>query len=407
MAERQAPTPSNGNAEDTDLRSVAAHIETMLDDDGHYNPDGRASRALDPESYDDPGEAAKPTPERDPKTGRFAKAAEQSEQEEPDVEVEDEQDAAGDVEDEDTIEDGDTDEQLADSAVDEDLDSESPETDNITTVAELAEALDMTREAFLESITDTFGAAGEEVTVTLADQLKGYQKDADYRRGTQQLAEQKQLAEHQYQEQMQHFEQGHRLLAQHLNATEALITAKLEDPALQRLRDTDPAEWSARNSEIARDLNMVQNARTQAAQQFMQQKADYETGLRHREMEALKQVLPDFGEVHKAQSKEIMKSVGYTDQEISNIYDHRLVLASLELAALRAENAELTAAKAKAADTVKRVKKEVPKLQKPGKKRTASPQGIKRDKLANLQKRAAKTGDVRDAAAVIEHMMTQ
>ncbi len=405
MAEPKSPTPSGGNADDTNLRAIAGQIEGMLDDDGHYNPDGRQSRALDPDGYEDGGQPQ--ATERDER-GRFRKAADQTEQDQPDAEVEGDLEAAGDVEYEDTevAEDGgDTDEQLADSAVEE-PDTDSTETEEpIRTVGELAEALGMTREAFLESITDTFGAAGDEVTVTLADQIKGYQKDADYRRSTQQLAEQRQQAEQQYQAQMQQFEQNHQLLATHLNATEAVIAKKLEDPALLRLRDTDPAEWTARNTEIARDLEAVRQTRTQAAQQYVNQRAGFEAQMKERETQALLQVMPDFGESHKATSRELMKSIGYDDQEIGQIFDHRLVLASLELSALRNENAELRAEKERATDAVKRVKKEVPQLQRPGKQRVEGPQGIRRDQLSRLQKRAAQTGSVNDAAAVIEQMM--
>ena len=121
--------------------------------------------------------------------------------------------------------------------------------------------------------------------------------------------------------------------------------------------------------------------------------------------QALRQAIPDFGESHKATSRELMKSIGYSDQEVGQIFDHRLVMASLELAALRNTVATLEAEKAKATDAVKRVKKEIPKLQKPSKQRSASPQGIQRDQLSRLQKRAAKSGRVEDAAAVIEQMM--
>ncbi len=408
MAEPKSPTPSGGNPDDTNLRSIAGQIEGMLDDDGHYNPGGKQSRALDPDGYEE-GSEPKST-ERDER-GRFRKAADQADEEMPDAEVEGDLEAAGDVEYEDTeadveyTEDGDTDEQLADSAVEE-PESESTETgEPIRTVAELSEALGMTREEFLESITDTFGAAGDEVTVTLADQIKGYQKDADYRRSTQQLAEQRQQAEQQYQTQMQLFEQNHQLLASHLNATEQIVAAKLEDPNLLRLRDTDPAEWTARNTEIARDLEAIRQSRTQAAQQYMHQRSQFDTQLKERETQALLQVIPDFGETHKATTRDLMKSIGYSDDEIKNVFDHRLVVAALELSALREENAQLRSEKERATDAVKRVKKDVPRLQKPGKQRLATPQGIQRSNLARLQKRAAQTGSVNDAAAVIEQLM--
>lgn len=400
---RQSPTPSAGNEEGTDLRSVAGQIETMLDDDGHFNPSGQPSRAHP--DYDESTDERVNTPERD-ESGRFKSAKQPDETPEPEQAVEPDLEAESDVVDEDTPEiEGDTDEQLADSAVEDAQEQEPEATDNIRTVAELAEALEMSREEFLESITDTFGAAGDEVTVTLSEQLQGYQKDADYRRGTQQLSEAKQQAEQLYHSKMAEFEQHHRLLATHLNATEHLIAGKLEDPAMLLLRQQDPTEWTARNAEIARDLEQVRNARANAAQQYNIHVHTNKQQLKEREQGYLLERMPDFTSANQTQSRDVMKSIGYGDEEIGEIFDHRLVLAALEMHNLRAENAILKGEKETAKDAVKRVKKTIPKLTKPGRQRQPNPQGIKRTNLAKLQQRASKSGSVDDAAAVIYEMM--
>jgi len=86
------------------------------------------------------------------------------------------------------------------------------------------------------------------------------------------------------------------------------------------------------------------------------------------------------------------------------VFDHRLVRGAIELAALRAEVEELRALKTKASKTAKRVKKDVPKLAKPGKQRRRGA-GLKRSNVAKLRERARKSGNVRDAAKVIETML--
>jgi hypothetical protein len=100
-----------------------------------------------------------------------------------------------------------------------------------------------------------------------------------------------------------------------------------------------------------------------------------------------------------------MSSLGYSDTEIGNILDHRLVLGALELATLRAEVEELRALKTRAADTVKRVKKDLPKLQKPGKQTNRSKSGIRKDNVQRLKERARRSGSVEDAARVIENFI--
>jgi hypothetical protein len=85
------------------------------------------------------------------------------------------------------------------------------------------------------------------------------------------------------------------------------------------------------------------------------------------------------------------------------IFDHRLVLAAVELGALRTEVETLRAEKSRAKDTVKRVTKEIPRLVKSGKRQDTT-RPIQRNNVAKLKARAKKSGSLDDAAAVIENM---
>ena len=400
----QSPTPSNGNPEGSDLQSIANQVEGLMSDDGDIT-DGRISRAHPDYDGDAPHDQQRPA--RDDK-GKFAKKqpAATPDDDQTDQEAETDQLADGDVENEDTEQQpGDTDEQLADSA-DEKPENEETETDDgeqINTLAQFADALEMTVDELLESVTDTFGAAGEEVTVTLNELRSGYQKDADYRRQTQQLADNRQRAELDYTQRMQQFDEQNQFLATHLNATEEMFMQQLNDPALVQLRQSDPAEWTARNNELSQQIAHVRGQRDQAMQRYAQFKSQQLQELKAREMQAIQQVIPDFKtDVHGEQARQVMSSIGYQPDEIKNIFDHRLVQAALELGNLRTEVETLRAEKAQAKESVKRVTKQVPKLQKPGKSR---PQGrVTRSNLQNLAARAKKSGSLDDAAAVISEL---
>lgn len=401
MSQAQSPTPSNGNPEGSTLHDVANQIEGLLGEDGEIT-DGRMSRAHPDYDHDAPhDEQVQP---RDDK-GKFTKKAAPSPDEETDDVADADQLAAGDPETEDSDESADTDEQVADSA-DQQAETDEQETEEgaaIETLAQFAEALEIPVEQLLESITDTFSAAGEETTVTLAELRSGYQKDADYRRQTQQLAENRRQAEQEYTLKMQQFDEGNRILAAHMQAMETMLGQQLEDPNLMRLRQTDPAEWSARREEIGNQIAGVQQARQHAMQQYAMFQQQQMGELRTREMNFLQQAMPDFKpDVHGEQARKIMGSIGYTPEETAKIFDHRLVIAALELGNLRAEVETLRAEKSNAQQAVKRVKKDVPKLQKPGKQQARAP--IQRNNLARLKKRAAQTGSLEDAAAVIEAM---
>ena len=124
-------------------------------------------------------------------------------------------------------------------------------------------------------------------------------------------------------------------------------------------------------------------------------------------MQMLQEALPDFNAQHATLAKEVIGSLGFAPQEISQVYDNRLVRGALELGTLRARVAELEAQVAKAGDTAKRIKKTVPKLQKPGKATSPQAKGrrLQRENVQRLQKRLRKSGSVDDAAAVIETML--
>jgi len=282
---------------------------------------------------------------------------------------------------------------------------QSEETDSIQTLSELAAALEIPIEELTGQLTHTFRAADEDVTVTLAELTAGYQKDADYRRGTSKLAEERRDLEANHQIRMQQFEQENAAVAQQLNAIEGLFTQQLNDPALNELRSTNQAEWLARREEIGQQVGVIRQVRQQAAQRYSEFLNENLRQTKEREMGSLRERMPDFDEGKAAIARQTMQSLGYADQEIASIFDHRVVLGVLELNALREENARLRQEKSKAAETVKRIKKDVPKLQKPGKQRLQTKQGIERNRIQKLKERAAKSGTVADAAALIETMI--
>jgi hypothetical protein len=405
----QSPTPSNGNQEGTDLRNAAASIEGLLSEDG----DGQLNIGNDRISRNHPDydeslphdQQAKP--ERDSK-GKFSnKAALSDDEDQVDQNAETDQQAEGDVEHEDTDDqqaEGDTDEQLAESA-DQPAEQNDAETDEASrTVADMAGALEMSVDDFLEGITDTFGAAGEEQTVTLSELRAGYQKDADYRRQTSDLAERRRAAETDYTSRMTQYDDQNRYLAAHLNASEQFFAAQFDDPGLAALRHSDPAEWSARREEIGGHLNQVRQARDHATQQYGAFQTQQLLDLKARESDSLKRALPDFTPtIHGEKARVIMESIGYAPAETAKIFDHRLVLAAIELGDLRTEVATLRAEKNRAKDTVKRVTKEVPRLTKPGKRQETRP--IRRSNVAQLKARAKKSGSLEDAAKVIENFL--
>jgi hypothetical protein len=407
-------TPSGGNPPETDLRSVAKQVEGLLDDDGHYNPEPDQVSRAHPDYDESTDDRAQP---RDEKSGRFARkggddAADDGAQAAADTEITDDADA-GEVDDEqlEAADTTDTDDAAADkSGASDDATTDDQATDDqgaISNLAELAEALDVSIDDIKSSISHTFRAADEDVTVTLAELEKGYQKDADYRRSTAQLSDYRREIETDMQTRHQAYEGQQHVVAQQLSYAEQIVMADLNSPQLAALRDSAPDEWVARRTEIGEKLAGLQNTRQQAAAAFEQFRVGNLNQLRAREMKTLKEAIPDFGAQHITLAKEVISSLGYSPKEAAQILDSRQICAALELGALRTRNAELEAIQTKATETVQRIKKTIPKLQKPGKQ--LSPGGrsksLSRDKVQKLRTRLRKSGKLDDAAAVIETMM--
>lgn len=408
---RQAGTPSGGNPRGSDLRSVAGEIEGLLDDDGQFNPNPEDVSRAHPDYDESLDPRSQPRDDR----GRFAKAGGEDTDDDTvgddqqtldeldeDVTEDDEQHQAADTEE--------TDDDEAQSAASDDASTDEADTDDpdaIRTLADLAAALEMTEDDVKGAISHTFRAADEDVTVTLAELEKGYQKDADYRRSTAQLSEYRRAIETDMQTRQQAYEQQQHVAAANLNLAEQILAQDLNSPALAALRESAPDEWTARRTEIGERIALVQNARQQAAAQYEQFRQHNLGQLREREMSTLREAIPEFGQQHADLAKQVIGSLGYSPQEVGQIFDSRLVRGALELGTLRARVAELEAQAERAGETAKRVKKSVPKLQKPGKQVSPQARGnrMRRDNVKRLQGRLRKSGKVEDAAAVIETML--
>lgn len=403
-----------------DLDSAASRIAGLLNDDGHVT-DGKPSRAATGDVADDRAAraAAQARDERgkfrrdggaddeDDEAGTNARAArrqarQQQEQQNSDDAADD--DRASDRDDEQEDE-ADTDAGQEQSEGDE-AGEESGETDTIETLSQLAEALELDQDELMASIKHKFKAAGEDVEVTLAELVKGYQKDADYRRSTARLAEERRAFEQQAQQRADEFVKAQHVAAQQMMLAEQLFSNMLNSQELARLRETDPSEWAAKRDELARTVGWLQQQRQQAAAAYDAWRSGQLRQLRDREMQALREAVPDWGENHRIEVRNTLKSLDFSDEEIGLVFDSRLIRGALELSNLRAENQRLKERIAKAEEAAKRVRKDVPRFTKPGKQRSGGAGTyVNRGSLAKLKGRLRQTGDVRDAAAVIEHMM--
>ena len=245
--------------------------------------------------------------------------------------------------------------------------------------------------------TFTVKVDGKEVAVTLDELQKGYSRTQDYTRKTQQIAEVRKQVEQETQAIRAEREQ----YAQLLGALQAQLQTSEPQVDLERLYHEDPIEW-VRQKEVLRERQEKAYA-IQAEQQRLSQLSQQE---QQRAMEAhlesqkdaLLAALPEWRDPKKAKAEKALvlesaKSVGFSDDDLKSVYDHRLVLL-LRKAAMYDQMVSKR-------QGIKPVVNNGPRPAKPG----AAGRVSTTTESTRAKQRLAKTGRVDDAASAIELLL--
>jgi hypothetical protein len=288
----------------------------------------------------------------------------------------------------------------------EEVEEEAPEEEEGQAEEETEEEVDEEEETEIvaeEDLKYTIKVDGEELEVGIEELKNGYQRQADYTRKSQALAEQRKETE-QIQSERQRLEQERQMYANGLQMLQEQQSSKLQEfdsVDWETLKAEDPYQYMIKKDEyrdaqekvnnVAQQQALIQQERNEEMQrakaQFVQQ-----------EYNKLVDALPEWKDKDSTIKKDIQeyaKSVGFLPEEISQLSDHRSVLVIKKAM----EYDKLTK---KVAPKKKAVKK-VPKVQKSGRgnsKEEAAVDAIKK-KRARLQK----SGKQDDAASVFYDML--
>jgi len=242
-------------------------------------------------------------------------------------------------------------------------------------------------------------AAGEEVEVDEDELIKGYQRSKDYTQKSQQLAEQRKviMAE---QAKLATLNQEREAYKQRLQAIDQILTKQMQGENLEALKESDPIGYAVKVAERTEKEKQLAVIRAEQQRIANVQQAEQQQRLQtHLQTEAqrLVEAVPEFGgdkgQELKREIRDYAKSIGYTDQELANLYDHRAVLTLYQ--AMKFEKLQ----KAKP-ETMKKVH-EAPKVLKAG---TSTPP-TKSDADKKAMQRLRSSGKVRDAANVFERFL--
>jgi hypothetical protein len=198
---------------------------------------------------------------------------------------------------------------------------------------------------------------GEDQEVTLDELLKGYSRTADYTRKTQEAAEVRKRAEA---EETAAKADRAKIALQLGQLSAALEAMEPAEPDWDSLRQGDPAEYAAQWTEWSRFQQRraaVEGERQKAEQQL---RKDQETDFQRfvvDEQRKLAEAIPEWKkpEVAKAEKAELVefaKSLGYTDDDLRNTYDHRAIKV-LRMAMLQQKSQKKAPALKQRLDTIK------------------------------------------------------
>lgn len=239
---------------------------------------------------------------------------------------------------------------------------------------------------------------GKNVEVTLEELQKGYSREADYTRKTQQVSEERRA----FQAEAELVRTERQQYAQLLGSLQAQLQQNAAPQLdMDRLYSEDPIEW-VRQKELARDAEKVHAAIVSEKQRLshIQAQEQYQSMQAHlaQQQDAMLKAIPEWANPDKAKAEKTLliewgQKLGFSSDELKNIFDHRAVVA-LRKAALYDQMMTKRG-------NIRPAVNNGPKPAKPG----AAGRMDNTTDSRRSQQRLAKTGRVNDAASAIEHLL--
>lgn len=261
-----------------------------------------------------------------------------------------------------------------DNAGGEDGEASEDDENAIQTLAELAEHLEADPE-YLLSLKVATKVNGKEGEVSIADAIATHQKVEAADAYLSEAKEKSKTIESQAQTTLEQAQTAANDWGAKVQALDKIFTdidadIQRDEDNLKKLRDEDPAEFSARKEEIRDRRAKLERQKQEAREQLGtvsneltdQQKKQLQAHAK-KEKEKLIENIPEFGD--KTKGPELLKRAaeylverGFTKEELSHLYDHRWLATAYDAMLFRETKSKSQAAKKKVA--------KIPKVMKPG-----------------------------------------
>ena len=242
-------------------------------------------------------------------------------------------------------------------------------------------------------------AGGEEKDVTLEELVSGYQKGDDYTKKSQTLAEQRKVMEVEAKaiQEAQHLREEYQ--ARLGQVSQILQQNDTDYSDLEQLKENDPIAYAvkvAEKTENTKKMQVIQQEQARLAQESNQYRANQQAQFVAEQSKMLTEKVKEFSDPKKAEQikndiRSFGKSVGFSDQELSQVYDHRHVMIlqkAMEYDKLQKANPGINKKLSKA-----------PKMSKKGNK------VAKTDVYTKQKKRLKSSGSLDDATSVFTNFI--
>jgi hypothetical protein len=146
--------------------------------------------------------------------------------------------------------------------------------------------------------TFTVKVAGQELKVTLDELKKGYSRDADYRRKTEELSFEKKQFQSETDQQRQDYSKRLSELNQILAFTQQQLNSEINNVDLNKLYEEDPVEAT----KVERQIRLKKDKMMEAAQKLQQEQQRQLNSYVQEQQRILAQKMPEFTDAQKASS---------------------------------------------------------------------------------------------------------
>ena len=248
---------------------------------------------------------------------------------------------------------------------------------------------------------------GEDVEVTEDELVRGYSRQADYTKKTQELAEYRKQLDNGAQHLQGEIAQTQAARQEYVNAMSQAIESnysvakQFENTDWERLKVEDREEYLTKRDEYREVQDQIRGLQSKQQEAYEQQ--NRETQAQHQKLlqeehAKMVSILPEWGEpeTQRAIAKSIGEfaiSRGYTQEELNQLVDHRSILVLMEAKAFADMQGKQLKARAK------KVKNKPKVVRSSAKKEKADISKVVRTKQ---MKRLQETGRVQDAAGLFE-----